>query len=133
MLRRMWVAAMICGMVHSVALAQPEPTARELPRWRGFNLLEMFYKGSSTGPFKEDDFRLISELGFNFVRLPMDYRVWIVGGDCLKNWQQAGFGWALWNFRGSLGVLDSGRADVPYEDFRAHKLDRRMMDLLQRY
>jgi hypothetical protein len=53
--------------------------------------------------------------------------------DCLKNWQQAGLGWALWNFRGSLGVMDSGRADVQYEDFRGHKLDRRMLDLLQRY
>ena len=53
--------------------------------------------------------------------------------DCLKNWQQAGLGWALWNFRGSLGVLDSGRADVQYEDFQGHKLDRKMLDLLQRY
>jgi len=53
--------------------------------------------------------------------------------DCLKNFQQAKFGWALWNFRGSFGVLDSGRADVPYEDFRGHQLDRQMLDLLQRY
>ena len=53
--------------------------------------------------------------------------------DCLKNWQQAGFGWALWNFRGSFGILDSGRADVPYEDFRGHKLDRQILNLLQRY
>ncbi len=80
-MRRMWMVVLVCGMIQSVGLAQPEPSARELPRWRGFNLLEMFYKGSSTGPFKEEDFRLISELGFNFVRLPMDYRVWIVGED----------------------------------------------------
>jgi aryl-phospho-beta-D-glucosidase BglC (GH1 family) len=53
--------------------------------------------------------------------------------DCLKNWQQAGFGWALWNFRGSFGILDSGRADVQYEDFHGHKLDRQMLNLLQRY
>lgn len=53
--------------------------------------------------------------------------------DCLKNWKEAGWGWALWNFRGSLGVLDSGRADVVYEDFHGHKLDRKMLDLLQRY
>lgn len=32
-----------------------------------------------------------------------------------------------------IGVLDSGRADVPYEDFRGHKLDRQMLDFLQRY
>jgi len=53
--------------------------------------------------------------------------------DCLKNWQEAGMGWALWNFRGSFGVLDSGRADVVYEEFQGHQLDRKMMDLLQRY
>lgn len=53
--------------------------------------------------------------------------------DCLKNWQQAGFGWAMWNFRGSIGVLDSERADVQYEDFHGHKLDRKMLDLLLRY
>ena len=56
-------------------------TAEKLPRWRGFNLLEKFYKRRTNGPFKEEDFKLISELGFNFVRLPMDYRIWIKDGD----------------------------------------------------
>ena len=27
-------------------------------------------------PFREDDFAIIAELGFDFARLPMDYRVW---------------------------------------------------------
>jgi endoglucanase len=39
----------------------------------------------------------------------------------------------MWNFRGSIGVLDSERADVHYEDFEGHKLDRQLLDLLQRY
>ncbi|NOX53607.1 MAG: glycoside hydrolase family 5 protein, partial [Planctomycetes bacterium] len=58
------------------------PSARwdELPRWRGFNLQAKFYKGADR-PFQEEDFRLIAKLGFNFVRLPMDYRVWIRDGD----------------------------------------------------
>lgn len=60
----------------------PEATAEALPRWRGFNLLEKFILGwDISGPFREKDFQLISELGFNFVRLPMDYRFWIVDGD----------------------------------------------------
>ena len=84
MMKRICTVVLVWGMIQSVALAQVEPTARELPRWRGFNLLEMFYKGSSTGPFQEEDFQLISELGFNFVRLPMDYRIWIKDG----NWMQ---------------------------------------------
>jgi hypothetical protein len=53
--------------------------------------------------------------------------------DCLANWQKAGWGWAMWNFRGSMGVMDSGRSDIRYEDFEGHKLDRKLMDLLQRY
>lgn len=53
--------------------------------------------------------------------------------DCLENWKEAGWGWALWNFRGSFGVLDSERADVTYEDFKGHKLDRKMLELLQMY
>jgi hypothetical protein len=28
-------------------------------------------------------------------------------------------------------VLDSGRTDVAYEDFRGHKLDRAMLKLIQ--
>lgn len=53
--------------------------------------------------------------------------------DYLSNWQEVGWGWALWNFRGSFGVLDSGRKDVDYEKFEGHKLDRRFLELLQRY
>jgi hypothetical protein len=41
------------------------------------------------------------------------------------------WGYALWNFRGSFGILDSGRSDVAYEDFHGHKLDRKMLTLLQ--
>jgi endoglucanase len=53
--------------------------------------------------------------------------------DCLKNYRKANLGWALWNFRGEFGILDSGREDVQYEDFHGHKLDRKMLELLQKY
>ncbi len=61
----------------------PEPAAEKLPRWRGFNLLYKFNAQSAPTPehVMEEDFRLIASLGFNFVRLPLDYRGWIVGGD----------------------------------------------------
>ncbi|MBV8879965.1 MAG: cellulase family glycosylhydrolase, partial [Planctomycetaceae bacterium] len=52
-------------------------------RWRGFNLLELFRKEEAK-PFREEDFRTIAEWGFNFVRLPMDYRLWIRDGDWRK-------------------------------------------------
>jgi endoglucanase len=51
--------------------------------------------------------------------------------DCLANWTEAGWGWALWNLRGSFGVLDSERTDVQYVNWQGHKLDRAMLDLLQ--
>lgn len=51
--------------------------------------------------------------------------------DCLALWKQAGWGWALWELRGGFGVLDSQRPDVEYENFRGHKLDRQMLDLLR--
>lgn len=52
--------------------------------------------------------------------------------DCLSLWNEAGWGWAMWNLRGSFGVVDSGRADVTYEDWRGRKLDRALLDLLRR-
>ena len=53
--------------------------------------------------------------------------------DVLRGLKARNVGWALWNFRGAFGILDSGRKDVAYEDFHGHKLDRKMLELLQRY
>jgi endoglucanase len=50
--------------------------------------------------------------------------------DQLSLWREAGWGWALWNLRGSFGILDSGRKDVDYEDYKGHKLDREMLKVL---
>ena len=64
-----------------------EPTQTVLPRWRGFNLLELFSLGGfaeTQGDFREDDFRWIAGWGFDFVRLPMCYRLWIEGDDPFK-------------------------------------------------
>jgi endoglucanase len=62
--------------------ALPEASASRLPRWRGFNLLNKF--NGQNDPFAERDFEWLAELGFNFVRLPMDYRGWIQDGDWTK-------------------------------------------------
>ena len=51
-------------------------------------------------------------------------------GDLLSLWKEAGWGWSMWNLRGGFGIVDSGRSDVRYEDFRGHKLDRKMLELL---
>ncbi|MCL4177225.1 MAG: cellulase family glycosylhydrolase [Verrucomicrobia bacterium] len=63
--------------------AEPLPAAgwTNLPAWRGFNLLNKFMLPWNNGPFSESDFQFIAAHGFNFVRLPMDYRTYIAGGD----------------------------------------------------
>lgn len=64
----------------------PAPISWTPPRWRGFNLCEMFVTAddprwpdmtvSPRGRFVEDHFRWIAGWGFNFVRLPLSYRWW---------------------------------------------------------
>jgi endoglucanase len=51
-----------------------------LPRWRGFNLLEMFTTRSA-GDFREDDFRWMADWGFDFARIPMCYTLWMRNDD----------------------------------------------------
>ena len=53
--------------------------------------------------------------------------------DMLPLWKEAGWGWAMWNFRGGFGVLDSNRKDVKYEDFMGYKLDREMLEVLTEF
>jgi endoglucanase len=62
--------------------ALPEASASKLPPWRGFNLLNKF--NGRNDPFEERDFEWLAELGFNFVRLPMDYHTWIQDGVWTK-------------------------------------------------
>jgi endoglucanase len=67
--------------------------ASKNPSWYGFNLLEYFstdpdwmkyFPYKDDGLFLEDDFRWIRDWGFNWVRLPMDYRFWTDPADLLK-------------------------------------------------
>ena len=50
--------------------------------------------------------------------------------DVLDILSSNGIGFALWNFKGSVGILDCGREDVDYEDWYGHKLDRRLLDIM---
>jgi endoglucanase len=53
--------------------------------------------------------------------------------DVLEILTGHGIGYALWNFRGAFGVLDSGRKDVAYKDWRGHSLDLDLLNLLQEH
>jgi len=70
-------------MAQTEPTSLPEPLPSRLPLWRGFNLLAKFTLAGSE-PFRESDFDLVREWGFNFVRLPMDYRTWTIDGDPLR-------------------------------------------------
>lgn len=54
-------------------------------------------------------------------------------GDVLDILTEHKIGYALWNFRGDFGIMDSGRKDVDYEEWHGHKLDRKLLNLLQKY
>jgi endoglucanase len=53
--------------------------------------------------------------------------------DALAEFKKAGWGWALWNFTGGFGICDSGRNDVAFETWHGRKLDKAMVELLQRF
>lgn len=50
--------------------------------------------------------------------------------DVLSLLSENGIGFALWEFKGSFGILNSGRKDVEYEDWYGYKLDRKLLNLL---
>jgi len=53
--------------------------------------------------------------------------------DVLDILTQNDIGYALWEFRGSFGLIDSERDDVDYENWEGHKLDRKLLELLMKY
>lgn len=66
--------------------------------------------------------------GYNKTPYPI-FHAWF--SDVMDILKGHGIGYALWNFRGSFGILDSGRSDIEYEDWHGHKLDRQLLSLLQ--
>ncbi|MBZ5563409.1 MAG: cellulase family glycosylhydrolase [Acidobacteriia bacterium] len=94
---RAGLAAMSPAFAGQAPNSAAKPSASTLnhrnPRWYGFNLLEYFstdpdwmkyFPYKNDGNFVEDDFRWIRDWGFNFVRLPMDYRFWTDPIDPMK-------------------------------------------------
>lgn len=51
--------------------------------------------------------------------------------DNLDIWKENKWGYAMWCFRGSFGVAESGRSDVKYENYKGMKLDRKMVELIK--
>lgn len=58
------------------------------------------------------------------------YLAWF--GDVLDILSSHKIGFALWEFIGDFGILNSNRADVTYEDWHGYKLDKKLLQLLQK-
>lgn len=50
--------------------------------------------------------------------------------DIVKLFNENNLGWAMWNFNGAFGILNSGRADCVYENYQGYKLDRALLDII---
>lgn len=49
--------------------------------------------------------------------------------DLLSLFKEYGWGYALWNFRGSFGIVEHGRPGTVYEEYRGLKVDRKLLEL----
>ena len=54
-------------------------------------------------------------------------------GRLTTSYIEHNIGYSLWNLRGTFGIVDSDRVDVAYEEWQGHKLDRKLLDLLQEF
>jgi aryl-phospho-beta-D-glucosidase BglC (GH1 family) len=51
--------------------------------------------------------------------------------DVVSVFNKRKVGYAMWNLIGSMGIVNSGRADCTYEQYRAKQLDRAMTTIMQ--
>ena len=107
--------------------------------------------GGIEGPFGDAGMDAIAEGFIQSWREPVEKGIWCVVGEfgCanhvahadalrflesnLRVFRQLGLGWCDWGFSGSrFAILNSWRTDVDYENWHGEKLDRKMLELLQR-
>jgi aryl-phospho-beta-D-glucosidase BglC (GH1 family) len=123
---------------YKAAWANPDPEHMPMPQWPGKTghdetnrrLLEKYYQPWSALLAKGVGVHC-GECG-SFNKTP--HRVFLAWfNDVLEILSKNNIGFALWNFIGDFGVLDSNRTDVAYENWQGHKLDRKLLKLLQKY
>jgi hypothetical protein len=69
------------------------------------------------------------ELGCDKYTAPNVVNAWF--SDTLDVINSLHSGWALWNFRGPFGILDTDRAGTDYKNWHGHKLDVALLHVLQ--
>jgi aryl-phospho-beta-D-glucosidase BglC (GH1 family) len=73
---------------------------------------------------------MVQEFGV-YNKTPHDVTIGFLS-DLVQFFNENQSGWALWNFSGSFGILNSDRSDCTYEYFQGYQLDRQMLDILTR-
>lgn len=51
--------------------------------------------------------------------------------DLLTVFRENGWGYSLWNFKGSFGIVEHGRPGTEYEYYKGFKVDRKLLELLK--
>lgn len=49
--------------------------------------------------------------------------------DLMQVYRENRWGYSLWNFRGDFGIIDHGRPDTVWEDYKGFKVDREMLEI----
>lgn len=98
-------------------------------RWEAASLPRRFAAWSKLA--NEGSRVFCGELGCHNQTPHADYLRWLEDHLCF--FRDQGWGWALWNLRGSFGLLDHGRAGAPAADWHGCTLDTDLLSVLQRH
>ena len=50
----------------------------------------------------------------------------------MEKWRSRGYGWAIWDYDGPFGFVESGRPDAEYIEVMGRKVDKKMLELIRR-
>jgi endoglucanase len=126
------------GVTHYRApWASKDPEHMPLPKWPG-QVGDRYVSREMLEKFYQPWINLVKQgvgvhcgEGGCYNKTPHDvFMAWFADVLDILTTNQIGF--AIWNFAGDFGVLNSNRADVAYEDWYGHKLDRQFLELLRK-
>jgi len=135
------------GVIHSGRGYEPFPishykaewvrgiTEWKMPSWplvcddgsvKDIDALRKYYK-----PWKEVEAKgvqvHIGEFGcYNKIPNPIAL-AWLA--DLMQVFRENRWGYSLWNFKGAFGIVDHGRPDTKWENYKGFRLDREMLEI----
>jgi endoglucanase len=117
--------------------ANKDPENLPMPKWPGEVAGKMFNRGMLEEYYKPWIALTKEGVGVHcgecgcWNKTPHDvFLAWF--SDVLDVLKQNKIGFAIWEFVGDFGILNSGRKDVAYEDWHGYKLDRKYLNLLMK-